>query len=88
MMKLIKITAVWCLSCILMNERIDNVLEEVDDLELISLDYDDDEDKIEEYKIGKILPVLIVLDKDNNEIGRSVGEKTEKELREFLELVE
>ena len=88
MMKLIKITAVWCLSCILMNERIDNVLEEVDDLELISLDYDDDEDKIEGYKIGKILPVLIRLDKDNNEIGRSVGEKTEKELREFLELVE
>ena len=87
-MKLIKITAVWCLSCILMNERIDNVLEEVDDLELISLDYDDDEDKIEGYKIGKILPVLIRLDKDNNEIGRSVGEKTEKELREFLELVE
>ncbi len=85
MMKLIKITAVWCLSCILMNDRINNVLEEINDLELIELDYDDDEEMVEKYNIGKTLPVLILLDNDK-EIGRSIGEKTEKELKEFLDI--
>ena len=86
-MKLIKITAMWCMSCILMNDRINNILKDVDDLELVELDYDDDEDKFEEYNIGKILPVFIKVDENDNEIGRIIGEKSEKELREFLELV-
>ena len=85
MMKLIKITAVWCLSCILMNDRINNVLEEINDLELIELDYDDDEEMVEKNNIGKTLPVLILLDNDK-EIGRCIGEKTEKELKEFLDI--
>ena len=84
-MRLVKITAVWCLSCILMNERIGNVLRNVNDLELIELDFDDDEDRVEEYNIGKTLPVLIKLDGNNKEIGRIIGEKSEKEIEEFLE---
>lgn len=84
-MKLIKITAVWCLSCILMNDRINSVLKETNDLEVIELDYDEDEDVVEKYEIGKTLPVLILLDNDK-EIKRSVGEKTEKELKEFLNM--
>lgn len=85
-MKLIKITAVWCLSCILMNERINNTLSKHEELEIIELDYDDDEDKVKEYNIGKTLPVLILLDENNKEIGRSIGEKTEKELINFLKV--
>lgn len=88
MMKLIKITAMWCLSCILMNDRIDKVIKKIDNLELTELDYDEDEDKIEEYNIGKTLPVLIILDENNKEVKRSIGEKTEKELKEFLEVGE
>ena len=84
-MRLVKITAVWCLSCILMNERIGNVLRNINDLELIELDFDDDEDRVEEYNIGKTLPVLIKLDSNNKEIGRIIGEKSEKEIEEFLE---
>ncbi len=86
-MKLIKITAIWCLSCILMNERINNVLSNFQQLDLIELDYDDDEEKIEEYNIGKTLPVLILLDENNNEIKRIIGEKTEKELTTLLKEV-
>lgn len=85
-MKLIKITAVWCLSCILMNDRINNVLTKFSQLDIIELDYDDDEEKVEKYNIGKTLPVLILLDKNNNEINRIIGEKTEKELIEFLKV--
>ena len=85
-MKLIKITAMWCLSCILMNERINNVLENIDNLELIELDYDDDEEQIEKYDIGKTLPVLILLDNKGNEIKRCIGEKTKQELKEFFKV--
>ena len=85
-MKLIKITAMWCLSCILMNERINNVLENIDNLELIELDYDDDEEQIEKYDIGKTLPVLILLDNKGNEIKRSIGEQTKQELKEFFKV--
>ena len=85
-MKLIKVTAIWCLSCILMNERINNVLKEIKDLELIELDYDDDEEQIKKYNIGKVLLVLIMLDKDNNETNRIIGEKSEKELKELLKV--
>ncbi len=85
-MKLIKITAVWCLSCILMNERINNVLKDINNLELTELDYDEDEEIIEKYNIGTTLPVLILLDKNNNEIKRNIGEKSEKELIDFLKV--
>lgn len=86
MMKLIKITAVWCLSCILMNDRINNVLKDINNVELTEFDYDDDEEKIEKYNIGKTLPVLIILDDKGNEIKRSIGEKSEKELIDFLKV--
>lgn len=84
-MKLIKITAMWCMSCILMNDRIDDVLKDINDLELVELDYDDDEDIVDKYDVGKTLPVLILMD-DDKEIRRSIGEKSEKELKEFLEV--
>ena len=83
-MKLIKVTAVWCLSCILMNERINNAIKGKN-IDLIEYDYDDDEDIIKKYNIGKILPVLIIIDDNGKELKRSIGEKTEKELNEFLE---
>ena len=83
-MKLIKVTAVWCLSCILMNERINNAIKGKN-IDLIEYDYDDDEDIIKKYNIGKILPVLIITDDNGKELKRSTGEKTEKELNEFLE---
>ena len=86
MMKLIKITALWCLSCILMNDRINNVLKDINNVELTEFDYDDDEEKIEKYNIGKTLPVLIILDDKGNEIKRSIGEKSEKELIDFLKV--
>ena len=85
-MKLIKITALWCLSCILMNDRINNVLKDINNVELTEFDYDDDEEKIEKYNIGKTLPVLIILDDKGNEIKRSIGEKSEKELIDFLKV--
>lgn len=81
-MKIIKITALWCPSCLIMNDLInDNINSNID---LISYDYDMDEEDIKKYNVGTVLPVLIKLDEDNNEVSRLIGEKSKKELLEFI----
>lgn len=83
-MKIIKITAMWCPSCLIMNSMIDDIISKFN-LEMTSLDFDLDQDQVSKYGVGNILPVLIKIDNDNNEISRLVGEHTEKEIEEFLE---
>jgi len=84
-MKLIKITAIWCMSCILMNEilkKIEN--KNVKRYETIDYDFDTDTEEIKPYNVGTILPVYILLDDHGNEVARSVGEKNKKELMAFF----
>lgn len=84
-MKLIKITAIWCMSCILMNEilkKIEN--ENTKKYETIDYDYDSDTEAIKPFQVGSILPVYILLDDGGNEIARSIGEKNKKELTKFF----
>lgn len=83
-MKIIKITASWCPSCLIMNSMIDDIISKYN-LEMISLDFDLDQSEVEKYNVGTMLPVLIKLDDNDNEISRIKGEKTEKEIKEFIE---
>lgn len=83
MMKVIKITALWCSSCLIMNNRWNELLKEKN-IETVSLDYDFDD--IEKYNVGDILPVFIFL-KDDKEIKRLVGEHSVKELKNVMEEV-
>lgn len=83
-MKIIKITAMWCPSCLIMNGMIDDIISKYN-LEMTSYDFDLDQDKVEEYKVDKILPVLIKVDEDGSEISRLTGEHSEKEIKEFIE---
>lgn len=76
-MKIIRISAIWCSSCIIMKQRFNEVVKEFD-LEIEDLDYDLDYEKIEKYNIGDVLPVYI---KDNK---RLVGEHSKDEIKEFL----
>ena len=78
MKKLIVISAVWCPSCLVMSKYIKKINEEFSDLEVVKLDYDFD-DEVEKYNVDKKLPVLILLDNDN-EVNRLVGEKDYKEI--------
>lgn len=80
MMKVIKITALWCSSCLIMNNRWNEILKERN-IETVSLDYDFDD--IEKYNVGDILPVFIFL-KDDKEIKRLVGEHSVKELKNVM----
>ena len=77
-MKIIRISAIWCSSCILMKSRFNEVIKDYD-IEVIDYDYDLDSDKIKEYNVGGILPVYIKGD------DRLIGEHTKDELRSFIE---
>ena len=79
-MKIIKISAVWCSSCIIMKSRFNEVIKDKD-IEVISFDYDIDD--IEEYNVGEILPVFIKI-KDGREVNRLVGEHSKKEIESFI----
>ncbi|MBQ3306800.1 MAG: thioredoxin family protein [Bacilli bacterium] len=71
-MKLLKIGAIWCGGCLVMNNVIQKALKEYS-FEYEELDLDMDEDEVKKYNPGDKLPVFIVLD-NNKEVSRFVGE--------------
>ena len=81
-MKLVRISAIWCTSCILTYNDFNEIKEEYSNLEYEELDYDTDD--IEYYNVGNILPVIIIY-KDNKEITRIIGEKRKKDIKKILE---
>ena len=83
-MKIIKINAMWCPGCLITKSIWQEIEKEYPSHEYINLDYDLDEEKIEKYKIGDILPVVIIKN-DNQEIKRIIGEKNKKEILKELE---
>lgn len=83
-MKIIKINAMWCPGCLITKSIWQEIEKEYPSHEYINLDYDLDEEKIAKYKIGDILPVVII-ENDNQEIKRIIGEKTKKEILKELE---
>jgi len=70
-MKIVKISAIWCGACLIMN-KVWNKLKDKD-IELIELDYDMDEEEVTKYNPGDILPVFIVFDGEK-EVLRLTGE--------------
>lgn len=82
-MRIIKIGAVWCPGCLVMKKIWNNILKE-NDLNILELDYDMDNDEVCKYNVGKILPVVIFLDNNGNELERLVGEQKENKLLEVI----
>ena len=78
-MKVIKINAMWCPGCLISKEIWQEIEKEKPNHEYVSLDYDLDEEEVEKYNVGEILPVVIIMDNDK-EIKRIIGEKTKKEI--------
>lgn len=85
-MELIRISAVWCSSCIITYKDWNKLKENYSNYEYIEYDYDMDEEEIEKYNIGTTIPVLIAT-KNGEEISRLVGEKNYKELSEWVKEV-
>lgn len=83
-MKLVKISAMWCMSCIVMNNLLDDVLSKYKVLfDIESLDYDVDFTLVSKYNVSSVLPVYILMD-SSGEIDRLVGEVSESRLISFL----
>lgn len=81
-MRVVKINALWCSACLIMN-KVWKKIEDKYNFEVLQLDYDMDEEEVEKYNVGEVLPVFIFFDGDK-EVLRVTGEKSEKE---FLELI-
>lgn len=79
-MKILKFNAIWCSGCIVMKKIMKEIEELYPNIKIESYDYDMDEDIVKKWNIGEIIPVLIFLDEQENEIGRLIGEKTKKEI--------
>ena len=84
-MKVVKINAIWCSGCLVMNKIWKNILKSKN-IETINLDYDMDEAEVKKYNVGDVLPVFIFY-KDDKEVKRIVGEKSEEELLKIIEEV-
>lgn len=82
-MKIVKISAIWCGACLIMN-KVWNKLKEEYKAEYIELDYDMDEEEVKKYNPGDILPIFIVYDNDK-EVLRLTGEFS---VEEFIKRVE
>ena len=83
-MQIIKIGAVWCPGCLVMNKVWNNILKN-NDLDIVELDYDMDSDEVSKYNVGQVLPVIIFIDKDGLELERLVGEQKENKLMEIID---
>lgn len=84
-MKILKFNAIWCSGCIVMKKIMKEIEQEYNNIEIESFDYDMDEDMVTKYNIGEIIPVLVFLDENENEVGRLIGEKTKKEIVKEIE---
>ena len=58
-----------------------NILNDYNDLDITELDYDMNSEEVKKYNPGKVLPVVIFLDKNDNELERLIGEQKEDILR-------
>lgn len=77
-MRVVKINAIWCSGCLIMNKVWKNILNKYD-IETVELDYDIDEEEVMKYNPGNILPVFIFFEGEK-EILRIKGEIKESEM--------
>ncbi|MDD3241787.1 MAG: thioredoxin family protein [Bacilli bacterium] len=86
-MRIVKISAVWCGGCLVMNKVINEIKKEKN-IEITEYDYDMDYSELEEYNLGNILPVFIFIDKNNKEFKRIIGEVKKEEIIKSIEELE
>jgi len=82
-MKIIRISSVWCTSCIVTYKFWKELKQNNPNNEYVEYDYDEESVLVEKYNVGNILPVIIIFDNDK-EIKRIVGEKSKKEMFDII----
>lgn len=83
-MKIIKIGAMWCPGCLVMKKIWNNINSKYD-LDIMDLDYDMDHDRVLEYNVGNVLPVVIFMGDNNIELDRLIGEQKEENIIKLID---
>lgn len=83
-MKIYRITAMWCMSCLTMKKTWKAIFKDMPNLDIIDIDYDESINVVKELNVGNILPELIIF-KDDKEIKRIIGEKSKKQMLKIFE---
>ena len=78
-MKIVRVNAIWCSACIVMKKGWKKIEEEYPDIKYIDFDYDMDDGEVVQLDVGTLLPVAIFY-KDDKEVARLNGEKTEEDI--------
>lgn len=76
-MKIVRVSAIWCGGCLVMNKVWKEVTNEFPEIEIVKYDYDMDAEIVKELNVGDILPVTIFY-KDDQELTRLIGEKNKQ----------
>ena len=84
-MKIIKIGAVWCPGCLVMKKVWKSIINDYPDLNIVELDYDIDSEEVTKYNAGKVLPIIIFQNDNNEELLRLIGEQKEETIRNNIE---
>ena len=84
-MKVLKFGAVWCSGCLVMKPLWKEIEAENPWLETRYFEYDDSEEAVNKWQVGKNLPVFIFLDKADKEITRLTGEVSKDELLAIIQ---
>ena len=83
-MKIIKIGAVWCPACLVMNKVWKKIQETYSHIDISSLDIDMDSEEVKKYNPGKILPEIIFLSDNDIELERLIGEQKIDTISELI----
>ena len=79
-MKIIRMSAIWCGSCIGM-KNVWNEIVKTNDLDITNYDIDFDSEEVKKYDVGNILPVAIFLDDDGNELDNICMNHPKKDVK-------
>ena len=81
-MNILKFFGSWCNPCKALSKSLEDA-----GIEHQSIDVDENEELTEKYNVRSV-PTIVVLDKDDNEIGRFIGSRTKEQLLEELKKYE
>ena len=83
-MKVLKFGAVWCAGCLVMKPRWKEIEAENPWLETRYFEYDDEQEMVKKWNVGKNLPVFVFVGRGGQEITRLVGEPSKSELLKII----
>ena len=83
-MKVLKFGAAWCLGCLVMKPRWQEIEKENPWLKNEYYDFDKDKDAVKKWRINKNLPTFVFLNKNNKEFLRLHGNVEKEKLLDII----